>query len=548
VARAVDPCALREHPLLEYGATLWVLSRARSFVTTKRIDVENLTAPRDSANAAPETAHKRRQTWLKLASYAGLISFFLSLIAFNLVDVDIWHEMALIRESLRAGHLLRQDVFAYTPTLSPSIHHEWGAGLLAYGLTYWIGSDAILVLKYLIALLIGFLCLRCAMSMGANGAVWAVLCPMAIYLSQLGFLPVIRAQVYSFFFAACCFWVFEQDSRGNRQWLIPWLCLFPVWVNLHGGFVVGLGLLALYAIEQALRRQPFIHLFYVLAGSMIEVFINPFGPAYIRYIMRALTMTRPYIQEWQPVWFFGPLRTTTFLAAVAIGTYSVAKIGIKRAPGLLMLIATAVQATMHFKLMPLFAIAWISHVPAYLQQTPIGQWMTSFTQRRFAFVLSTWLLVISIYLTDAIRWQFWRMRVPQSDSGFAYPVGAVDYLRQQHFVGNVMVPFRQGAYVSWKLFPAVKVSVDSRYEVAFSDEWVRRTFQFYAAEAGWQETLNAYPTDLVLVPLLSPVAQVIQQSGWHMVYVDREFEILARPDVLLPFGNPSAETFTGKFP
>jgi len=140
------------------------------------------------------------------------------------------------------------------------------------------------------------------------------------------------------------------------------------------------------------------------------------------------------------------------------------------------------------------------------------------------------------------------MRVPQSDSGFAYPVGAVDYLRQQHFVGNVMVPFRQGAYVSWKLFPAVKVSVDSRYEVAFSDEWVRRTFQFYAAEAGWQETLNAYPTDLVLVPLLSPVAQVIQQSGWHMVYVDREFEILARPDVLLPFGKRSAETFTGKFP
>jgi hypothetical protein len=431
-------------------------------VTTKGVGAGNVTAPQYSANAVAPDSARRRQLWLKFASYGGLISIFFSLTAYNLVDVDIWHEMVLIRESLRAGHLLTRDVFAYTPTVYPSIHHEWGAGLIAYGLTHWIGGGAILILKYLIALLIGFLCLQCAKSIGAEVHLWAVLCPVAIYLSQFGFLSVIRAQVYSFFFSACCVWVFEQDRRDNRRWLIPWLCIFPVWVNLHGGFVVGLGLLALYTVEQALRRQPFRHLLFILAGSSIEVFINPFGPAYIRYIVSALAMTRPYIQEWRPVWIFGPLRTAMFLAAVVIAAYSVAKIGVRRAPGLLMVIATAVQATLHFKLMPLFAIAWISHVPAYLQQTPIGQWIINFTQRRYAFVLSVWLMVTVIYLTPAIRSQFWRMRVPQSNTTFAYPVGAVEYLAQQHFAGNLMVPFRQGAYVSWKLFPAVKVSIDSR--------------------------------------------------------------------------------------
>jgi hypothetical protein len=518
-------------------------------VTTKGIGAEGVTGRQSAADAIARNAVRTRgQTWLKFAAYAGLVSLFLSLTAFNLVDVDIWHEMALIRESLRAGHLLTRDVFAYTPTVYPCIHHEWGAGLVAYGLTYWVGSDAILILKYLMALLIAILCLRCAQSIGADVHVWAVLCPIAIYLSQLGFLSVIRAQVYSFFFAACCFWVFEQDRRGNRRWLIPWLCIFPVWVNVHGGFVVGIGLLALYAFEQALRRQPVLHLFCVLGGSIIEVFINPFGPAYVRYMVRALAMTRPYIQEWRPLWVSGPLRTTIFLVAVALAAYSVAKIGIRRAPGLLMLIAAAVQATLHLKLMPLFAIAWLSHVPAYVQQTPIGEWITNFTQRRVAFVLSIWLLVTVIYLTDAIRWQFWRMRVPQTDSTFAYPVGAVEYLRQQSFVGNLMVPFRQGAYVSWKLFPAVKVSVDSRYEVAYSEDWVDRTFQFYAAEPGWRETLNAYPTDLVLVPKIALVARVIDQSGWHTVYADREFEIFARPGLRLPSINRTSESFTGAFP
>jgi hypothetical protein len=89
-------------------------------VTTERVGAGSVTAPQYSVNTiAPDGARRRRHLWLQFASYAGLISYFLSLTAYNLVDVDIWHEMALIRESLRAGHLLTRDVFAYTPHSLP---------------------------------------------------------------------------------------------------------------------------------------------------------------------------------------------------------------------------------------------------------------------------------------------------------------------------------------------------------------------------------------------------------------------------------------------
>jgi hypothetical protein len=518
------------------------------------VKMENVCAGRAAepqyteAGVAGDAIQKRRRRWLRFAAYAALISFFLSLTAFNLVDPDIWHEMALIRESLRLGHLPTRDVFAYTPTVYPSIHHEWGSGLVAYGLTHWFDGNAILIVKYLIAFLIGSVALRCAESLGADVQGWAVLCPIAIYLSQFGFLSVVRAQVYTFLFVACCFWLFEQDRHGSRRWVIAWLCIFPVWVNVHGGFVVGIGLLALYVLERAILRQPFLHLLLLLAASVIEVFINPFGAAYFTYIARALAMSRPHIQEWRPVWAYGPWWTTVFIAALVIATYAVAKIGVRRAPGLLMVVATAIEATLHCKLMPLFAIAWISHVPAYVQPTPVGQWIISFSRRRFAFVFSVWLLVTTMYLADAVRWQFWRLRVSQTNTTYAYPVGAVEYLRERGFVGNLMVPFHQGAYVSWKLYPAVKVSVDSRYEVAYSEEWVDRTFRFYAADPGWQETMNVYSTDLALIPRIMPVARVIQQSGWQMVYEDREFEIFARPGLILPFTDRSSESFAGVFP
>lgn len=491
---------------------------------------------------------KRRRIWLGCAACAGLISFFLSLTAFNLVDVDIWHQMALIRESLRVGHLLTRDVFAYTPSVYPSIHHEWGAGLLAYALTRWFGGDAVLLLKFSVVIVIGLVSLRSAKSMGADTLTWVALCPIAIFLSQFGFLAVIRAQAYSFLFAACCFWAFEQDRRGKRGWMMAWLCVFPVWVNVHGGFVVGIGLLALYVIECALAGRPFRMLSWLLAATILEVFINPFGPQLFGYIAHAVTMSRPHIQEWRPVWVSGFWGTAVFFIAMAIAAYGVARIGIRRSPGLLMLIAAAVEAILHFKLVPLFAIAWISHVPAYLEQSATGTWISSFTRRRFALVLGFWLLVTTLSLTNAVHWQFWRLRVPQINAPYAYPVGAVDYLRGQRFTGNLMVPFLQGAYVSWKLFPAVKVSVDSRYEVAYPEALVDSIFRFYAAEPGWRQILDAYRTDLVLVPRMTPLEHVIAETGWHKVYVDREFEIYARPDLALPFCDHASESFSGVFP
>jgi hypothetical protein len=501
-----------------------------------------------SSPVAVDATNRSRQTCLRFAAGAGLGFFFLSLNAYNLVDPDLWHEMALIRESIRAGHLLTRDIFAYTPTVYPSMHHEWGAGLLAFALTRWLGSDAILIVKYLIPFFVGVLSLYCARSMGSEVETWAVLCPIAICLSRYGFLSVIRAQAYTFLFAACCFWLFQQDRRGNRIWMMLWLCLFPVWVNVHGGFVVGIGLLALYLVERALGSQPVRHLVFLLAATLVEVFINPFGPAYAGFIVRALAMTRPYIQEWRPVWVYGPSWAATFVVAVAIAVYALARKGIRHAPGALMVIATAIEAMLHCKLMPLFAIAWISHVPAYLRPTPVGEWITRFNQRRFAFVLSIWLLVAAIYLADAVRWEFWRMRVPQSDAPYAYPVGAVEYLRAQRFAGNVMVPFSQGAYISWKLFPAAKVSVDSRYEVAYSEGLVDSIFRFYAAEPTWQDTLRKYPTDLVLVPRISALARVIAEAGWQEVYRDREFQLYARPGLALPFSDCTREFFDGVFP
>ena len=480
--------------------------------------------------------------------YLGCSALLLAQIAFNFVDIDLWHQMNLIRASLTAGHLLTQDPFSYVPTVHPMLDHEWGAGVLALFVGRWMGGAGLLLLKFTAAFGSLLLTMQVAQMRGASIALLGFLAPLSIHLLFLGFLPAVRAQAYSFLFTAALLCALESARRGHAGWLWLWLLIFPLWVNLHGGFVVGLGFVALFALEQAIARQPIGSALLALNGMTLEVFLNPYGVRYLDYLARALTMARPRIPEWGPLWSLQWSIVLAFAIATSIWLYTIAQQKTLRAPGVLLLTASAFEALLHRKMLPFFAITWLCYAPASFQATPAGQWLLRFTQKRARFVALAWTLAIAACLTVAVRGQFWKIEVPQSAALPLYPVGAVDYLAANQFHGNVMTPFRSGAYVSWKLYPAVKVSIDSRYEVAYPDDWVERTFRFYQAAPGWRETLETYRTDIVLFPRNSPIASPLRGLGWNSVYRDGLFEIAARPGLTLPVLDHSTASFAGTFP
>lgn len=498
------------------------------------------------SSLAPHTARPELLTdaGLRWISFTAAAFLFVALIAYNFVDIDLWHQMSLIRESLAAGHLLRTDPFAYTPTLRPWVDHEWGAGVLAFYATRWLGASGILLLKFLVAFGTGFFCWRCARTAGTDFRLWTACAPLAIFLAHLGFFAAIRAQVYSFFFVALLMYFWELDRQGSRRWIALWLLLFPLWINLHGGFVAGVGLMALYTIEQVFRRASVRHLLPVLTIMLTETLLTPYGISYWGYLRRALLMSRPFVPEWRPLWDLGPLWVVCFAVAIAVVVYVVVSAGIRKMPGILALAATAFEAAIHRKLLPLFAIAWLCCVPFYLQQTPAGEWVLDFLRRRRRFVFAAWAALSCASLITAARLKPWEVSVPQP----IYPVGPVSYLGEQKFIGNLMVPFRLGAYVSWKLFPAVKVSLDSRYEETYSDQLMYELFGFYEARPGWQSTLATYPADLLLVPRDAAVSNKMPETGWQRVYADKEFEIYAKPGLSLPHTDWSSKSFRGTFP
>jgi hypothetical protein len=493
------------------------------------------------SNAATQV--NRRNSLQYWTTYAACALLLVQWSAYNFVDIDLWHQMALIRESLAAGHLLRSDPYAYTPTL-PWIDHEWGAGALAFLFTKSLGGRGILVLKWFCALGTLLASIRCAEARGADFRTIGACAPLALFLSSLGFLATVRPQDYSFFFTAIWLLFLEYDHRRSRLWIPAALALFVLWLNLHAGFVMALGLTAIQAVESGFRREPYRHLILLLCAMGLETFVNPYGATFFLYLKRGLFMPRPYSPEWEAVSHLGPVWVGAFALAVLVALVSAWSAGWLQARGLLWLGATAIVAAMHRKLLPFFAITWLCYVPSYVQATQAGRWWRKFADRRRKFLTAAWAVVACVCVYVAWSERVWQLQVPQP----LYPVGAVQYLSEHRFEGNLMVPFRAGAYVSWKLYPAVKVSLDSRYEVAYPNEAVRKGFEFYAAAPGWQATLTDWPTDAVLLPRDSLVARVMPSTGWPRVYADHDFEVYLRPGTSMTAEDRSTATFRGVFP
>ena len=187
----------------------------------------------------------RTQTITTLAAIGLLFAGIVTVDSF--VDPDMFHEMALIRQAVEVGALPLQDDFAYTPTVSPIIQHEWGTGAVLYCLTQFAGPIGILTLKYVLAAGIALGVMICARKRGAAAAVLGPLLPTVIFLGKIG-ITTVRAQMFTLGGLVCllCFLEADRAGRHRRQWIAPWLVLFVLWLNLHGGFVVGLAVLGGY--------------------------------------------------------------------------------------------------------------------------------------------------------------------------------------------------------------------------------------------------------------------------------------------------------------
>ncbi len=463
--------------------------------------------------------------WLLLLASSAF--YFLSN---NEADNDLWGHVYFGRAIVQAGDVVRHDPYTYTAPHAPWMNHEWLSQVLLYAVYARAGGAGLWALKFAVALATAALLLIRVRTIAVRGAaspwVWGPVGLLALAVLSRG--GAIRPQMFSYLgFAAVLAWCDREPARGG--WWLP--LAFVVWVNLHGGFVLGLGVLALYSAAAiaagptAQRGRALVLLMLSLSATLV----NPYGWRLLTYIASELTVEHP-IAEWQAA-AVGDVSQQTFftLLALFIVTLPFARRR-QQTWQTVLAIATAVMALQHQRHTPVFAIA--AAAPTAAQLAAAVRW---WPWRRFAVSTSAQRLLagglIALALVQ-VTLQGRRLVADRFEVVFDpkdYPVDAVRALAATAGDLNLAVPLDWGEYVLWHLAPGVKVSLDGRFATLFPPAVVHDNFNFYAGEKDWQRLLTAYPTDAALVPRDSP-CPIRSAPGWQRMYSDQIAELYVRTD------------------
>jgi len=460
----------------------------------------------------------------------GFYILFIFLFSRTLADYDMWGYLSFGRVFWENGYFPYRDVFSYTPTNSLWVYHEWLTGVILYPIMKYLGSAGIQLLRYILIVLTIYIMYRVAIERGATPAIAFACISLGLILMSWGYTPVMRAQIFTYLFFILTIYLLEIARKSKNWHVLLWILLIMVvWCNVHGGFLAGLGLIALYALGDGLSGRKFIPFIIIFVAACLVTLINPYGIEYWKYIIHAVAMPRPDIQEWHSV--FASLKANVFVIPailfIILSTISLAAIivhGKKYLTEFLIVAAVTYLGYKHIRHTVFLGILFGVFLPGILAN--IKDIVARNTVIRKNIIWITPVLLIVFYSSiNLFACSFLSKGMLPAFSLMApspiFPEGALKWMAKNSFKGNILPSFQWGQYIIWTTHPKCKVAMDGRYETVYPNHVQREYFDFHHGRDNWRIFLEKYPHDaLLLMPDTKIYSLMLKEPSWQLVYSD----------------------------
>jgi hypothetical protein len=470
---------------------------------------------------------------------AGFVVIAVYIVTFftNMPDFDLWARLAVGSIFFQTGHVLRHDIFSYLPTKALWIDHEWGAGVVLYGFVKCFGELGIFMVKGLLIYAIFVMIPKIISASGSKkspGVLYFVFLGVALFP---GTASLVRSQMFTYVFFTVWLYCLERVRRKERRilWVFPCSMLF--WVNMHGGFVAGLGLVLLYAVGDLLNRRSPLPYVWIVLSVLPVMLVNPYGFALWRYMVEASLMPRPFIPEWHPISLDGPKQViggihVHYLAGtmllVGMTLLATCRSIIRRErpdwTRVVVLAGLFILGARHQRHVVFFILA--ASTLLYEQFDGLLDPLRSIVAKVFPKHCTK--------IQTGTRWGFGYLLpaaififiIPKLSHRVSidyrkFPVGSLEFVKQNGLSGNLATAFDWGSYSSWKLYPHCKVMIDGRYEEVYPNDVFDIAIRFAARSDPWWEALSRFHTDIVVLPkAFYSRSDLLLLPDWKPVYED----------------------------
>ena len=245
-----------------------------------------------------------------------------------------------------------------------------------------------------------------------------------------------------------------------------WLPLvFLVWANAHGGWIVGLGVLAVWAgVTAVVTRRGVADWATLGVVCALATMINPYGWHLWRFMLETVGMTRD-IAEWGPLWGTPFLNWLPWFVGVGAILWLARQPVEHRWPACAVLAMLAYASARVMRIESLFVTASVVLLaPAIRARWPAGQ---RAMPRAAAMAAGAALVIAPIGVFAATR--FHSVRCIEISRGVSLPDVVAMRVLERATSGRAVTFFDWGQYAIWHLGPRVKVSIDGRRETVYSD-------------------------------------------------------------------------------
>lgn len=470
-------------------------------------------------------------------------------------DGDLARHLRHGRYMLEHGALIRADPFSFTRPGEPFVGFEYGSQILLALAERVGGLPGVAILCGLLigaayALLARFLLRR-----GVDPFLAYLTTMLAALIGSGHWLA--RPHLVSFVAVVILLGLLERRPQGPAiKAIVPFAALFAVWANLHGGFIYGWMMIAVYlagSLGELLvgsdRAEWMARARYyavALASAVTATLLTPYGFALHRHLLEFLgqrfmfdhtaEFTSPDFHE------IGP---KIFLAILLLGIIGLSLAGRRPVlPRLLWICAATwfgLVAERHISLFGLTALPLLAlHLNETLRRLPDPRGIRGrfeATAGRGATLVWALPFVLLLCGLGLARGRVGPTRlVPDRLDPTVFPVAAVEEGRRQGLQGRLFSEFTWGGYLVYA-WPEQKIFIDGGTDF-FGEDIFRQSWDIKRLTPGWRELLQRWDISLMLLRQDSPLAhELVRDRRWNLWYCDSLAVMLQRrppPDSAVP--------------
>lgn len=322
-----------------------------------------------------------------------------------------------------------------------------------------------------------------------------------------------------------------HQSRGQndygRLWFLPPLML--VWANCHGSFLAGFTLLGAYGLEAIIRKERawLRRLLAVSFACLAAALINPYGAGIITGAMQSIDSDlRDYIIEWQPFAFGKSIGLSVWVLVFVMAS----NLRNREIPLANKILAFAwfFGTLLVLRNAAIFVLVSAPYLASCLDvqtrglrdktsPTPLALW---FGRQSLQKLWGLSLAGAALFAVLSTQWPH-HGRVYCDDREID---DAIAYIRKNEQNRRYLSDFDFGG----KLIYAgadIPFFMDSRSNTAYGSEEMRNYLAFWLLKPGWEQKLEPYNINGILVHKDSRFAKAYAggqfQDRWHLVFAGK---------------------------